>query len=392
MLHEFLFNNRQDLIARCRFKAAQRPTPRVTEEAFGHGIPIFLAQLIKTLEIEQTRNPGLSRRISGPAGGVTPHSKNASEIDTSATVHGAELLDDGFTVDQVVHAYGDLCQAIADLAYDRGEPFEIDEFRTLNRCLDNAIAGAVTEFMYQRDTLIADRQANNLNERLGSLAHEMRNLIHTATLAFSAVKSGNIGALGSTGAVVDRALVGLRTLVDRSLAEVRMKAGMVALERPISIGEFLAEIKVSASLEAKHHGCVLSVDSHEPGLAVSADHDQISSAVNNLLQNAFKFTRGGSEVRLSACAKDDRVLIEVEDHCGGLAIANPDELFLPFTQGNADTSGVGLGLSIARQSVEINRGWLRVRDIPGKGCVFTIDLPRAEERKSTFSAARATAP
>lgn len=92
----------------------------------------------------------------------------------------------GFSVDQVVHDYGDLCQAITDLAYERDAPFLIDEFRTLNRCLDNAIADAVTEFSYQRDFAVADRQAIEMHERLGHFAHELRNFLQTATLAFTA--------------------------------------------------------------------------------------------------------------------------------------------------------------------------------------------------------------
>ncbi|MEO8163833.1 MAG: HAMP domain-containing sensor histidine kinase [Betaproteobacteria bacterium] len=376
MLHEFLATNRLDLIERCRFKAAKRPPLMVTDEALGHGIPIFLNQLIMTLEMEQSRQPNLSSVISGPPGGSRDGRKSYSDIDQSASVHGGELLNDGYTIDQVVHSYGDLCQAITDLAFERGKPFAIDEFRTLNRCLDNAIAGAVTEFIYQRDAVIAQTQAQNLNVRLGSLAHELRNLIHTATLAFAAIKAGDIGAVGSTGAVLDRALVGLRTLVDRSLSEVRHKAGIVRLNRTIQLSEFFSEVKTSAALEANQNGCVLSVPEFTPGLAVNADRDQLASAVNNLLQNAFKFTHPGSEVILRAYSKADRVMIDIEDHCGGLNIADPDALFLPFTQVKADTRGVGLGLSIARKAIEANHGWLRVRDSPGIGCVFTIDLPR----------------
>jgi len=51
-------------------------------------------------------------------------------------------------------------------------------------------------------------------------------------------------------------------------------------------------------------------------------------------------------------------------------------MFMPFTQGSSDRSGLGLGLSICRRSVEANNGVLRVRDVPGRGCIFTIDLPR----------------
>ena len=147
MLHEFLTDNRADLIERCRIKVARRSAPRVTQAELTHGIPLFLDQLIKTLQVEQTAEPMQSRRVSGPAGGGAPV---LSEMGAAAALHGRELLQQGFTVDQVVHDYGDLCQAITDLAFERSAPIQIDEFRTLNRCLDNGIADAVTEYSYQR--------------------------------------------------------------------------------------------------------------------------------------------------------------------------------------------------------------------------------------------------
>ena len=102
----------------------------------------------------------------------------------------------------------------------------------------------------------------------------------------------------------------------------------------------------------------------------------LASAVSNLLQNAFKFTKHRTEVSLNAHAAGNRVLIEIADHCGGLPVGAAETMFLPFTQVGLDNSGLGLGLSIARRSVEANQGILTVRDVPGSGCVFTIDLPR----------------
>src|SRR5678816_4713390 len=103
MLHEFLTSNRADLIERCRLKVAERSAPRVTQAELTHGIPLFLDQLIKTLQVEQTSEPMKSRRVSGPAGGGAV----VSEIAATAALHGRELSEQGFTVDQVVHDYGD---------------------------------------------------------------------------------------------------------------------------------------------------------------------------------------------------------------------------------------------------------------------------------------------
>jgi len=70
------------------------------------------------------------------------------------------------------------------------------------------------------------------------------------------------------------------------------------------------------------------------------------------------------------------VTIEVADRCGGLPAGAEDRMFLPFEQVGADRSGMGLGLAISRRCVEASGGTLRVRNEPGSGCVFVIDLAR----------------
>jgi signal transduction histidine kinase len=372
VLHEFLTTNKADLVERCRLKVAKRLAPKVAGKASVHGIPRFLDQLIKTLEVEQTADPMRSRRVSGPSGGGAV----VSEIATTAALHGRELSEQGFTVDQVVHDYGDLCQAITDLAVERGVPIEIDEFRTLNRCLDNGIADAVTEYAFQRSSLAESNSVKALNERLGSLAHELRNLLHTATLAVLAIKAGSVGVTGATGGLLDRSLIGMRNLIDRSLADVRLTAGMPPRARLISLADFVADVKISASLEAHDRECEFTVGAVDTGLALDVDREMLLSAVGNLLQNAFKFTQHHTEVSLNAYAVADRIRIDIEDHCGGLPPGVAEDLFLPFKQSGEDRSGLGLGLAISRRSVEANNGNLRVRDVAGSGCVFTIELPR----------------
>jgi signal transduction histidine kinase len=372
VLHEFLTENRADLILRCHLKVAKRLAPKGGAGSLDHGIPRFLDQLIKTLQLEQSSDPVRGLRVSGPSGGGPA----ASEIAVTAALHGRELSAQGFTVDQVVHDYGDLCQAITDLAAERDTPIDNDEFRTLNRCLDNGIADAVTEYVFQRDSGFESKNVTALNEQLGFLAHELRNLLHTATLATLAMKAGNVGTAGATAALLDRSLIGMRNLIDRSLAGVRLTAGMPSRAQLISLAEFIADVKVSASLEAQTRGCKFSVGEVDRELALDVDREIMMSAVGNLLQNAFKFTHRDTEVRLSAYAAADRIRIDVEDHCGGLPPGAAEEIFLPFKQSGADRSGLGLGLAICQRAVEANGGIVRVRDIPRSGCVFTIDLPR----------------
>jgi len=372
MMHEFLSAQREELIARCLAKVAQRSAPKATDAENEHGIPLFLDQLIKTLQVEQTSEPLLSRKVSGPSGG----GPSLSELGETAARHGRELMDRGFTVEQVVHDYGDLCQAITDLAFEMNAPISIDEFRTLNRCLDNGIAVAVTEFNYRRDFVVADKQTKAHNERLGIFAHELRNFLNASTLALSALKAGDLSINGATGGVLDRCLVGMATLINRSLSEVRMNAGLPLQHQLFSLADFIGEANLSASLEANMRKCILSVSEVDPELAVDADRDLLLSALGNLLQNAFKFTRPDTTVTLNAYAQGDRILLDVEDHGEGLPPGDEKTIFEPFAQSGEDRSGLGLGLAIAKRSVEANAGVLSVRSQPGVGCVFTINLPR----------------
>ncbi|MBC7607953.1 MAG: HAMP domain-containing histidine kinase [Polaromonas sp.] len=372
MLHLFLSNHREALISRCMLKVAERSEPESNQTASQFGIPLFLDQLIQTLEVEKSANPSSGKLISGPAGG---HSES-SDVGKSATRHGRELSDHGFTIEQLVHDYGDLCQAITDLAVELGERIEVDEFRTFNRCLDNAIADAVTEFSHQRRLIRDDREEQALNHRLGVLVHELRVHINAASHAVSVLKSGQVGFSGATASVLDRSLAGMRTIVDRSIAVVRLTAGLPPNHELVSITDFIADVKDSASFEALARKCEFSVSVVGIGLAVEVDRDLLFSAVANLLQNAFKFTGCGTKVSLTAYAEEDRVLIDVQDHCGGLGPVNKEDLFRPFNSIGAGKPGTGLGLSISRRSVEANKGMLSVRDIPGSGCVFTISLPR----------------
>ncbi|MDM0014820.1 HAMP domain-containing sensor histidine kinase [Variovorax sp. J22P168] len=368
----FLSNHRDELIQRCTEKVALRPSRGATREQLAHGIPMFLDQLTRTLEAEEGGDAAGGLRISGPSGG---DAAALSEMGVSATVHGRELLGLGYTVDQVVHDYGDLCQAITDLAVERDAPFSVDQFRTLNRCLDNAIADAVTEFAAQRDMEVARKQAQEENERLGLLAHELRNHLHVAKLAFSALESGRLPVGGSTGGVLKRSLDSLQILIDQSLASVRNAAHGPVHPRVFSLAMFLGDAGRVAELYATDTGCFLNIAEVDARLAIEGNRELLSAALGNLLQNAFKFTRAGSEVSLHAHTSDSWILIDVEDCCGGIPNGAADTMFEPFKQNFDDKRGLGLGLSIARRSVEADGGRLTVQDIPGKGCVFTIGLP-----------------
>jgi hypothetical protein len=352
------------------------------------GVLLFLDQLNETLRMDAASSKLESLRVSGRSGGQWP---DISEIGNSAAKQGREMQELGFTFEQVVHHYGDVCQAITELAIRESAQVTADEFHTLNRCLDNALASAVTEFGRQHDlALLPGKQVRSAAERLGQFAHEQRNLIHTAMLAITAIKAGKAGFAGATAAVFDRSMQGLRHIIDRMLAEVRLSGSIPLAREVIPIPEFVAEIKAAAEMAALGRDRRFTVFPVEQGLTMEGDRQLLSSAVTNLLQNAFKFTPPQGNVSLKVYASGGHIWMEIADECGGLPEGKTEQLFRPFMQRAEDRTGLGLGLSIAQRAVQANGGKIQVRNLPGTGCIFTIDLPPHESPSAPEVPARTT--
>jgi signal transduction histidine kinase len=359
MLHEFIALRRDDIVARTRERVRSRPWPSVSPRELEYGVPLFLTQLSETLRLEST---------------ATPFSSDA--IGSTATRHGGEMSAAGFSVSQVVHDYGDICQAITEIAFEEEAPITVEEFHTLNRCLDTAIAEAVTEHA----RVIAQKRAEDEVQRLGQSAHELRDFLNAGLLAFHALKRGTVSINGSTGAVLGRSLTNLLALADRSLSEVRLAAAQQKRERIMST--FLDEIAATGMLHAEYRDMRFTVAPVDPAMAIEADPQLLASAAMNLLHNAFKNTRPGGHVVLRAHAEGEHLIIEIEDECGGIPDSKA-ELFQAFgDRRGSDRSGLGLGLFIARQAVRAHGGDITIRNTPGRGCVFAIDVPLGTEAVS----------
>jgi signal transduction histidine kinase len=361
MLHEFLTENRNELAKRCHAKVVARlasaAPPIVPARGSAHGVPRLIEQLIETL------------RAGGEPITLVPG------IGESAAHHAGELHRSGFTIKQVVHTYGDLCQALTELAHERDEPITVAEFHTFNRCLDNAIADAVTEFSRARHHDTAEASALTTNERLTVLAHELEDQLNAAALAFQAIRSGSVAIAGATGTLLERSLRKMRDLIERSLTDAR-DAGPPIQREPIAIDELVSEVLVAVAVEATTRGLSFSSEI-EPGLIIVGDRAMLASALATLLHNAVKFTRPRGTIVLSARVVADRIAIGVSDGCGGLAPTVMERMFRPFARLGAAHADLGLGLSISRRAVEACGGKLEVRNLPGIGCIVTIDLPRS---------------
>jgi signal transduction histidine kinase len=359
MLHEFITLYRDEIITRCRAKVASRSIPPPSEAEINHGVPLFLDQLVAALRSGEKTGAG------------------SAQMGKSAGAHGHDLLLKGFTVSQVVHDYGDVCQTITELAVETNAPISTDDFRTLNRCLDEAIASAVTMYTRESDQSRFNESEARSDERVGFLVHELRNLVNTAMIAFEVLKTGNVGVSGSTGAVLSRSLTALRDLIARSVDDIRLVKGATN-KTSILVSEFIRDVEASSKMVADDRGITFIVMPVEAGVRIDADRQVLAAVLTNLLQNAFKFTRPHSTVTLRVGASAERVLLEVQDECGGLpGEGDATELFHPFEQRGADRSGLGIGLAFSRWGAEANGGRLYARNLPGTGCVFTVDLPRS---------------
>jgi len=143
-LHEFIALNREEIIRRCQENVKTRCLPPATAAQLDHGVPLFLNQMVEALRIGLRTSP---------------------EIGRSAVLHGHELLLQGFTVSQVVQAYGDVCQTLTGLAVELNAPISTDDFRSLNLCLDEAVAGVLTEYGSGRDQSTLESESTRGSER-----------------------------------------------------------------------------------------------------------------------------------------------------------------------------------------------------------------------------------
>jgi signal transduction histidine kinase len=359
-LGRLIVDRRDDIIARAQAKVSARSASQETGHDLCNGVPLFLTQLGAVL---------------GRRGLLTSHDE--SDMVASASLHGRELLSRGFTIGEVVHDYGDVCQAITELAQELRLPLSSRDLHALNRCLDNATADAVTEHVRQHE---ADVSEMALQQR-GFFAHELRGHLGTAWLAFEALKLGKLDTTGPGFEILARSLGGLRELIERSVSEVRATAGENRRER-VRVYQMLEQMRMDASVDVKSRGLQFSVECVDEGQLIDIDRHDFCSAISNLLRNAFKFTRPQGSVWLRSHATSELVSFEVEDECGGLPDGAADAIFEPFEQRGLDRNGLGLGLAISRQAVEQDGGRLSVRDRPGKGCVFVIEMPRASSAQA----------
>lgn len=363
MLHDFLQTNKNEILRMTEAKSLRLAGLRPSSGELKNGLPIFYDQLMDVLDKEQSEPQGDEDSPSDA------EVKGEAMLSKTAALHGKELMRLGYTLSHAVHAYGAMCQSITELATRKMEPITADEFHDLNRCLDVAIAGAVTEFQSHTNTKEMKREV----EHLGFLAHELRNALMSVNISLQMIRKGTVGFGGSTGRVLDMNLKRMEVLINESMTKVRLQVDPKVRSELIVVRQMVDQILLTAQFEAAQKKQTLSV-SIDPALEIMADTQLMYSAVSNLIQNAIKYSKVGTTIQIRSGLSEQNFFLEVEDECGGLS-DDKANLFKPFEQKDKNRSGMGLGLTIAQTAITLNEGKIELKNLPGKGCVFSIKLP-----------------
>jgi signal transduction histidine kinase len=308
--------------------------------------------------------------LDGLASDLCPTSPAHPDSCGSAAEHGRQRLRLGFNVREVVREYGLLHTTILTLAEATGVELSQREQIAIVDHIGAGTGDALSEYVAQRDAQL-QRQSS---EHLGFIAHELRGALAGARIAADLLRERQDG--GRLLKMLDKALGRAVWLIDSTLTHAWLKLGVEPRIAPVDLRALLEELRSELGIEGERKGVEIetSVDSDRP---LEADARLLRSAISNILRNAVKFTRPNSTVALRAFSRDERIVIEVEDRCGGLPPGESDKLFDSTVQRGEDRSGFGLGLAIARQAVAAHNGVIAVRNLPGKGCVFAIELSAA---------------
>lgn len=355
-LHDSLASHRDRIMSAwvALVQGTITPESMPTIELIDH-LPKFLDEVIVALRIEA----GVPAEVS------------TEERAQTARGHGEQRLRLGFSLDAVVREYGALHDAIVTTARELGVQPTFDELQCVFSSTISGIARAVSEYARQRD---AEQQRQH-NEHIAFIAHELRNPLASATAAQEILKlQGVMPATSRPAIALDRALLNMQELIDHALSVARVASGIELRRERVELGELLADAELVAGGEAESREVEIHVHV-EQDVTLEIDRRLVRSALNNIVRNAVKYTARGTTIDIRSRIDGGHVIIEVEDGCGGLPPGKVEAAFAPFVRLTTREPGFGLGLAIAKQAVDAHAGTIRVQDLPGKGCIFVLELP-----------------
>ncbi len=355
-LHDLLAAKRVDIMQRwmAQVQGTLAPESMPAVELINH-MPQFLGEILAALR----EDSGLTSVGPSP------------EDSPSAAGHGEQRLRLGFSLDSVVREYGALRTAIIDTAKAAGVQVTLRELEVVSAATISGIAHAVSEYSRQRDAELM----RHANEHFAFIAHELRNPLGSARVAFELLKTkGQVPAEGQAVAALERGLQQVSELINETLQVAQVASGVALRKQWTTLKMLLEEAEGDAIAEAEAKGVELRL-TVEKDQKVHLDRRLVRSALGNLVRNGVKYPAPGGVVEVRAQIANERAVLEVEDCCGGLPPGKVEEAFAPFVRFDKRQGGFGLGLAIAKQAVDAHGGSIRIQNLPDKGCIFVLELP-----------------
>lgn len=309
---------------------------------------------------------------SEEGGAAAPSS--ADNGSAASAEHGTQRLRVGFDLAEVIREYEILTDCILDEVEATGGSISTGAFRRVQALLNSGRAQAVSAYVSRRDVEMTRAHS----QHVAFIAHELRGPLMSAFLAATALrKDGRPQDQWALG-LLTRNLNTLRDLIDRVLMADRLAGELQIRHDSLDVRLLLDQAVVDARMAAQQRHVEITLDAPDT-LRIRGDERLLRSAIGNVLQNALKFTKEGSAIRVRAARHGGGITIEFQDGCGGLPQGDTAQLFEPFVQRGENRTGFGLGLAIVRQALEAHGGTVSVRDLPGSGCVFALELPDSKD-------------
>jgi signal transduction histidine kinase len=257
--------------------------------------------------------------------------------------------------------------------------------RTAELALANqALQAEISDRIRAEETLRSlDRRKN---EFLGTLGHELRNPLVPIRNALEVMRlcANDSEVLGSCRAMIERQVVQMVRLLNDLLDVARISRGAIQLKRErVEVWRIVANAVENCRPVMDRAGHNLTVEVPKEPIVLNADPVRITQVLQNLLDNAAKYTEPGGQVWLTVTQTNDHVYIQVKDTGFGISSEKLPQVFETFTEvgrsQDGTQHGLGVGLSIVRTLVELHGGQIDAASAGlGQGSEFTVKLPLEE--------------
>jgi signal transduction histidine kinase len=282
------------------------------------------------------------------------------------------------------------------------EPVRPDERSALAAIADQlAIAIENAQLVEEIAAIEAQREVQRIKaELISSVSHELRTPLGFVKSYATTLLRDDAGIDPETRRqfleVIDEETGKLGRMIEELLDVSRLQAGRLPVElQPVMVGALVddAVAKMRPTLAETGHDVVLRLPS--PDVEILADPLRVEQILDNLLQNAARYSEPGTQVEADVLSDGEFGLIAVRDHGDGVPEEDRERIFESFYRGTSArdrrSRGIGLGLAICRGLVEAQHGTIWVESALGGGAVFIVSLPLAPNDAST-AASPATAP